>query len=314
MKRIHGISPVPPMKWPVVTLGTFDGVHLGHQAVLDETVSWAHEQGGEAVVLTFATHPRAITSGESARFITSLKHRLLLMERRGIDAAFILDFDRKLAAMPAEEFVQKYLVEAIGARGVVMGYNNRFGREGKGDADLLRTLGRDAGFEVRQPGPVAVNGSPVSSTAIRQAICTGDLQLAQRMLGRRVSVLGTVISGEGRGRKLGFPTANLDLHHEAHPPAGLYAGQTTLEGRRWHALVSIGNQPTFHAPAAPVIVEVYIVDYSGNLYGQEMEVHFLARLRDQLQFDSADELIAQMNADVEEARKIPLDPPSRWST
>jgi len=295
------------MNWPVVTLGTFDGVHIGHQAILNQTVSWARSRGGEAVVVTFATHPRAITSGESARFITSLNHRLLLMERLGIDVAFILDFDRKLAAMPAEQFARSCLVEKLGARGIIVGFNNRFGHNGEGDAALLRTIGREAGFEVREVEPVLIDGAPISSTAIRNAICTGDLSRAQRMLGRRVSLLGTVVSGEGRGSKLGFPTANLDLHHEAHPPVGLYAGLTEIDGRIWRALISIGNQPTFHAPTAPVVVEVYVVGFRGDLYGRALEVKFVAKLRDQRQFQSGEELIAQMHADVEAVRAMPLD-------
>ena len=307
MKVIHGDRDLPELKWPVATLGTFDGVHLGHQKIFREAVGWARQNGGEAVVVTFSTHPRSITTGVASEFITSLDHRLLLMQRLGIDLALVLDFDRKLAAMPAEEFVVKYFCTLIKARGIVVGFDNRFGRGGEGDPHLLREMGGEGGFEVRVVGPVRIDGELVSSTAIRNAICEGRLAAAAAMLGRRASLLGTVVGGEGRGRQLGFPTANLDLHHEAHPPTGLYAGHATLGDHAYKALVSIGSQPTFHAPDSPVVVEVYIHGYHGNLYGRDLEVVFIRKLREQRQFESAEELAEAIRKDIRHLEEIDLD-------
>ena len=304
MQVIHGTDNLPHLKWPVATLGTFDGIHLGHRKILNEITSWAHGKGGQAVVLTFSTHPRTITTGVASEFITSLNHRLLLMERLGVDIAIVLDFDRKLAEMPAEEFVAKYFCTLIKARGIVVGFDNRFGKDGTGNAALLRKMGAENGFEVREISPVQVDGETVSSTAIRNAICEGRLARAAAMLGRPVSLLGTVVGGEGRGRQLGFPTANLDLHHEARPPAGLYAGYASVGARTYKALVSIGSQPTFHAPDAPVVVEVHLHDYSGNLYGRDLEVVFVKKLRDQREFGSAEELIAAMREDIKRLAEI----------
>lgn len=307
MKVIHGEGRLPALKWPVVTLGTFDGVHLGHQKILSEAVHWAHGNGGEAVVITFSTHPRTITTGFPSECITSLNHRLLLMERLGIDIVLVLDFDRKLAATPAERFARKYFCSLIKARGVVLGFDNRFGKGGEGDANLLRRIGSDTGFDVREVGPVQIDGKPVSSTAIRNAICEGRLESAAAMLGRPVSLLGTVVSGEGRGRQLGFPTANLDLHHEARPPEGLYATRTNINGRTYKALVSIGSQPTFHAPGSPVVVEVYIDGFRADLYGRELEVVFIKKLREQEQFESSEELVAKMREDLKRLDELAVD-------
>jgi len=309
-RETAGALTIPPLRWPVATLGTFDGVHLGHQRILRETIGWARSQSGESVVITFSTHPRTITSGLASGFITSitsLNHRLVLMERLGVDVAVVLDFDRKLAETPADVFAETYLCRMIGVRGVVVGYNNRFGKDRTGDANLLRRLGTRAGFEVREVEPVAVDGEVVSSSAIRNAIYRGELEAAAKMLGRPVSVMGTVVGGEHRGTRLGFPTANLDLHHEARPPAGVYAGWTDIDDRHYRVLISIGSQPTFHAPGSPEVVEVYLDGFQGNLYGRDLEVMFVQRLRGQLQFKSADELKQQIRDDIEHLRHQPLD-------
>jgi len=306
MRIIHGPHPLPDLKWPVVTLGTFDGVHLGHQRILAELTGWARQNGGEAVVITFATHPRTITTGAPSQFITSLKHRLMLLQRHNVHVTMVLDFDRRFAITPPEEFVDTYFIRLIRARGIVVGYNTRFGRNREGDAELLLGMGRQHGFQVRQVQPVHIHGQLVSSTAIRTAINDGNLERAAAMLGRPVSLYGTVVSGEGRGRQLGFPTANLDLYHETRPPAGVYAGFTEIDGARHRVLISIGNQPTFHAPDSPIIVEVYVLDFSSDLYGKDLEIQFLAKLRGQLQFQSAEELTARIERDIAEARILPL--------
>jgi len=304
MKIVHGPQKLEKLAWPVVTLGMFDGMHLGHQQILSETVNWARSRNGEAIVLTFSSHPRTVTGGRPPGFITSLQHRLKLMERQGVDIAVVFDFDRKFAEITADEFVDRFFCKMIGARGIVIGFNNRFGRNREGGVELLRQLGPQKGFEVREVGPARVDGGIVSSTAVRAAIREGNLDRAAAMLGRPVSLMGSVVSGEGRGRTLGFPTANLDLHHETCPPAGVYAGRVAVEGREYKALTSIGSQPTFHAPDSPVVVEVYLLDFCGNLYGKDLEVVLVKKLRDQMQFKSAGELIARMKQDAAETERM----------
>ncbi|HUU70947.1 MAG TPA: bifunctional riboflavin kinase/FAD synthetase [Planctomycetota bacterium] len=303
MEIIHGAHPLH-LRRPIATLGTFDGVHLGHQRIIREVISWARPADGQAIVLTFATHPRSVTAGQPAEFITSLDHRLVLMERLGVNAVMVLEFDRALADTSAEEFVRKYFGELIKARGIVVGYNTRFGRNRSGDFHLLRKLGAELGFDVRQVEPVSIDGRIVSSTAIRDEIRRGNLRQAARMLGRPVSLMGTIVHGDGRGHALGFPTANLDLHHETRPPDGVYAGYTVIHGTTYKVLISIGSRPTFHAPLAPVVVEVYIDSFQSSIYGQDIEVRFITRLRDQERFTTADELIRAIRHDVERLRRL----------
>lgn len=306
MEIIRGAHPLH-LRRPIATLGTFDGVHLGHQRIINEVAAWARSIDGQAVVLTFATHPRSVTAGQPAEFITSLDHRLLLMERLGVHAAMVLEFDRALSDTSAEEFARRYFGELIKARGVVVGYNTRFGKNRSGDVNLLRKLGAELGFEVRQAEPVTLDGRIVSSTAIREEIRQGNLEQAARMLGRPVSLLGTIVHGDGRGHSLGFPTANLDLHHETRPPDGVYAGHTVIHGTTCRVLISIGTRPTFHAPLAPVVVEVYIDGFQGSLYGRDIEVLFIAKLRDQQRFETADELIRAVRNDIERLRRMKIE-------
>jgi len=303
MEITRGAHPLH-LRRPIATLGTFDGVHLGHQRIIKDVVSWARSADGEAVVLTFATHPRSVTAGQPAEFITSLDHRLLLMERLCVDVAMVLEFDRALADTPADEFARKYFGELIKARGIVVGYNTRFGRNRLGDVHLLRKLGTELGFDVRQVEPVSIDGRVVSSTAIREEIRSGNLEQAARMLGRPVSLMGTIVHGDARGHSLGFPTANLDLHHETRPPDGVYAGYTIINGTTCKVLISIGSRPTFHAPLAPVVVEVYIDGFQGSIYGQDIEVLFITKLRDQQRFGTADELIRTIRHDIERLRRM----------
>jgi len=304
MKIFHGPQKLENLVWPVVTLGMFDGMHLGHQRIINETVTWARSRSGEAIVLTFSSHPRSVTGGRPPGFITSLQHRLKLMERMGVGIAVVFDFDRKFAETTAAEFVDKFFCDMIEARGIVIGFNNRFGKNREGGVEMLRQLSPQKGFEVREVSPVRVDGDIVSSTAVRAAIREGNLDRAAAMLGRPVSLMGSVVSGEGRGRTLGFPTANLDLHHESCPPAGVYASSVAVESRQYKALTSIGSQPTFHAPGSPVVIEVYLLDFCGSLYGMYLEVLLVKKIRDQMQFKSAHELIARMQQDVAELERI----------
>jgi len=298
MEIVRGLfSPLPDLSTPVATLGGYDGVHRGHQQVLAETMAWARELGGQSLAVTFDPLPKAVVGPAEALCITSLAHRLVLLERCGIDVTVVLTFDAALSEMPAEEFVRKALIAWLGARHVVVGHDTTFGHRGRGNLQLLRRLEARGLLEVRSPEPVRHRGEVISSTAIRQAVVAGELGEASAMLGRPFSLLGTVVPGRGRGRSLGFPTANLDLHHEAIPPSGVYAAAAHLGRHTYPALTYIGTRPTFEADAEPPAVEVHIIDLQAQLYDRDIEIEFITKLREDTRFPSAAALTAQMNAD-----------------
>jgi riboflavin kinase / FMN adenylyltransferase len=298
MIRIGNDLHVPrPIGRPVATIGTFDGVHRGHQRVLGDLRRWADSLDTTALVVTFDRPPRTVTHGKTAPCITSLDHKLVLFERLGIDACAVLTFDRALREVSAREFVADWLCGRLGVQGVLLGFNARFGRHAEGDYALLRQLRSEGVCAARQAPPVRVGGRPVSSSAIREAIEAGDLHAAEQMLGRPVTLLGTVVRGEGRGTFLGFPTANLDLHHEVCPPPGVYITAARF-ARAWHpALTSIGSNPTFEPAAKANRVEVYLHGIRRDLYGRDLEVHFIRKLRDQIRFDRVEDLVARMARD-----------------
>jgi riboflavin kinase / FMN adenylyltransferase len=308
--------PAPGPAGSVVSVGVFDGVHLGHAAILRANVARARELGAVPAVVTFSEHPKQVLLGRSPRTLTSLEHRLELFRRAGIEHTLALDFDEDLRRVPAEEFTRKVLVEGLGARAFVLGFDSKFGRDRRGTPELLRALGHD----VQVVEMVEIGGRAVSSTAIREAVELGDLASAERMLGRRVSVLGTVVPGDRLGQRLGFPTANLDLHHELHPPPGVYAGRARLldagyaarHGEAVHdAVANIGTRPTVAGGEAPVRVEVHLLDFLGELYGRDLELEFVGRLREERRFPDLRALADQIGRDVEAARALLAQPLQR---
>ncbi|MEE9200856.1 MAG: riboflavin biosynthesis protein RibF [Candidatus Brocadiales bacterium] len=300
METLYGIKKLPgELIWPVVTIGGFDGVHRGHQAVIRETVNWARDTQGESVILTFTTHPRNVLSGRRPSFITSLRHRLFLFERMGVDLTIVLEFD-EVSEMSAKYFTERIISRYLGAKGWVMSLNFAFGKDRKGDYTLVSELSKKYGFETRVCPAVEYDDERISSTRIREAILRGDLERAKKMLGRPVTLMGTVVEGSGRGKELGFPTANLDIDNEIKPPSGVYASVVNLDGRDFLSLTSVGTRPTFEEQEAKEVVEVYIVDFDQTLYGKDLEVGFLFKLRDETKFDSADALRSQMNEDKKE--------------
>ncbi len=312
MKIFRGLEEASQarLRSPVVTLGVFDGVHLGHRLLLDHVVRRARDAGKDAVVVTFAQHPRAVLRGEVPMWITSLDHRLRLFSALGMSAAVVLEFDASLQVCEAEEFAERVFGRALGASHVVLGYNNRFGRGGKGDLSTLLRVGPRLGFTASQVDEVRVGERPVSSTVIREAILAGELERASLLLGRPFSVLGTVVHGDQLGRKLGFPTANLDLHHEVRPPRGVYGAEVSVLGARYWALVNVGVRPTVGVPSEGSTsnawvardrhdrIEVFLLDVSGDLYGADLEVFFLYKLRDERKFAGLAELTEQIERDL----------------
>ena len=307
MKALFGKkAAVGPWRWPVMTLGVFDGVHIGHQKVLRETVTWARAQEGESVVVTFDRHPKSVITHKHPPMLTSLRHRLILLEKLGVDVCVVLKFDEATAAMPAEDFVREIMHDWLKVRGIIWGFDCRFGRGARGDLRLLEALAPKYNFQVCSVEPVALDGVIVKSTLIREAIMRGDLHAAARMLGRSFSLLGTVVHGDHRGRRLGFPTANLDLHHEVRPPQGVYSCRVRFEKKLYRALACIGLRPTFESRVPREVVEVHLLDFDAALYAKDIEVFFVRWLREERKFASVEALIEQMNRDKAQVLAEPM--------
>lgn len=304
--------PAPPEEGAVVSVGVFDGVHLGHQAILAENVAHARSLGAVPTVVTFRHHPKSVLLGRAPRTLTSLEHRLELFRRAQVARTVVLTFDERLRQVPAEEFAREFLGRKLGVKRFVLGFDSKFGHDRQGTPEHLKELG----FDVVVVPKVLDSERPVSSTAIREAVELGDLEGAARMLGRPVAVYGDVVRGDGRGGKIGFPTANLDLHHELHPPPGVYACRARVVGRRdgrpsdprCLAVANIGHRPTFAdaggSRSDPPLVEAHLLDFSGDLYGEHLELEFLARLRGEQRFPDLPSLRRAIAADVERARSL----------
>jgi riboflavin kinase/FMN adenylyltransferase len=296
----------------VVTIGAYDGVHLGHQAVLRLVRELADARGLEAALVTFDRHPAEIVRPESApRLLTTLEQRLELLDATGdLDLCWVLRFDEARSKEAAEDFVREVLVDGVGARLVVVGADFHFGHRRGGNVPLLERMGAEYGFEVLGLGLVAVEGDatgvPYSSTRIRELLAKGDVAEAARLLGRPHDVRGVVERGDQRGAEhLGFPTANLTVPERICLPAdGVYAGTFVADdGVERPAAISVGTRPTFYEDG-DVLVEAYVLDFDGDLYGQWVKVRFREWVRGQERFDSTEALVEKMNADVEATRRI----------
>ncbi len=298
----------PPRAGSAVTIGSYDGVHLGHRAVLGELRRLADEVGAAATVVTFDRHPATVVRPESApKLLTDLDQKLELLEATGsVDVVVVVRFDWERSQEEPEDFVKEILVDGLRARSVVVGEDFRFGRQRRGDIGLLQAAGERWGFDVVGFGLVEVPGvaGPVSSTAIRRLLAAGDVEGAAGLLGRLHEVRGVVESGDRRGQDLGFPTANVEVPPDILlPSVGIYAGWYVRPDGSCHpSAISLGVRPTFHPEGSPVVLEAYLLDFAGDLYGEPGRVRFARRLRDEVRFDSADALSAQVAADVEATR------------
>lgn len=292
----------------VATVGTFDGVHRGHRAVLTEIVERATASGRRSALVTFHPHPLTIVRPEFApRLLTTPTEKKEILAESGIDYAVFLPFTRALSRYEPRRFVEEILVGRLDVRELVIGYDHGFGRGRSGDVSTLKQIGVELDFRVDVVPPVDLGEEPVSSSRIRAAVAEGRVEDAARGLGRPYSVLGTVVRGEGRGRTLGFPTANLAVSatDKAIPPGGIYAVWGVFGSERHPGALHIGPRPTF--PGSPPSIELFLIDYDGDLYGQRIRVDFVQRLRPVVAFDSADALVDQMHQDVAEARTALAD-------
>ena len=296
----------------VTALGVFDGVHVGHREVLRQVCDWASELDAEPWMITFANHPDTLLRQRTPAPITTLDQRLELLEEAGIAHCWILDFDERLRAVSAEQFVRDLLVARVGVVGVVLGDGARFGKGGLGSIDTLAELGPECGFQARSVGKLPHEGEVVSSTRIRAAIRAGDLGEAWNMLGRPFALRRVVVSGDGRGRSIGVPTANLEGPFELLPPLGVYVSRVharTGSDAAWQPLgfgvTNIGRRPTFDGGTAGldhVTVETHVLDFDGDLAGATLELALLERVREERSFDGAEALVAQIREDMDWAR------------
>ncbi len=287
----------------MLTIGVFDGVHLGHQHLIGNLKEQAAERGLSAGVLTFRRHPQDVLQPQTQlTFLTTLEERINLIRNLGIEFVAVLSFTKAVARLSARRFVS-LLKEHLRMRGLVLGPDFALGRGREGNASTLKALGQELGFTVASVPYLRIEGQVVSSTSIRDALSRGDLSRAARLLGRNFSIKGSVVPGDDRGKKLGFPTANITPGpSQALPTDGVYATWARVGDKRYESATNVGVSPTFGGKARNI--EAHLIDFNGDLYGQELTIEFVQRIRDEVSFATPDELRAQMGRDVEQAKAM----------
>jgi riboflavin kinase / FMN adenylyltransferase len=315
MKVLHSIEELREIEGPThLAIGVFDGVHLGHQAVIRQAVEAAHIYGGSSIVLTFHPHPvRVLRPNDAPRLLTSTQHKQQFIERLGIDAFLIQEFSLPFARTKPEDFIQGLVQNSNQLKTICVGEDWSFGANRSGKVSLVRTLAESYRFHLQDIAPLAMDGQIVSSTRIREAIEQGDFPVAERLLGRPFTILGTVVEGNHLGRKLGYPTANLRAHNEQFPPNGVYAVMAFHRGIEHGGVANIGFRPTIQASGGERLLEVYLFDFDREIYGEDVEVGFLKFLRPEKRFENLSDLQAQIMKDAESAgvicRSMPLAAP-----
>jgi riboflavin kinase / FMN adenylyltransferase len=309
MRKLVGVDALAPQEGgAAVTVGTFDGVHLGHRALIARTMEAASSFGGTSVLVTWDRHPLVtLRPGSEPRVLTTPERKAELIEDTSIDTLVILPFDKAFSNWSPERFVTDVIVK-LGARAVFVGSGWRFGHRAAGTIELLQKMGAEHGFDANALTLAEVEGRPVSSTRVRAAIAEGDMTTARTLLARPFDVDGVVLRGDRRGTELGFPTANLRLDRSiAHPPRGIYAGRAVTEGEiSYTAAINVGVNPQFGGDpdTTPWRVEAYLLDFGGDLYDQRLRVELHQRLRDELRFESVAALVEQMAKDVDQTRSL----------
>ncbi|HEY2847419.1 MAG TPA: bifunctional riboflavin kinase/FAD synthetase [Pyrinomonadaceae bacterium] len=302
MRIFHDLENANIAKPTVLTLGVFDGLHLGHQAIMTKVVESAAAAGAVATAITFDPHPRVVLHPESAPpLLQTLDQRLANMEVIGIEQAIVVKFTREFAAQPAEEFLRNVVKDRLHAKEVYLGKGFAFGKGRGGNIELLRKMSAELGFVADEVEEVQVHGQRVSSSKIRQLLAEGRVNLARRMLGRPYGVEGVVIRGDRRGHTIGFPTANLKPNNRVVPKFGVYATASLIDGKWRRGVTNIGVRPTF-GDELEESIETHLFDFDGELYGDALRVRFLHRIRDERKFNGVDELVAQIGRDSDRAR------------
>lgn len=304
MKVIYGIGRLKLNKKSCLAVGVFDGLHRGHRSIIEKVVAIAKENKVSSVVLTFFPHPDSIIhSKNKSPLLISLKHRLSLIASLGVDICAVVQFNPYFSNMSAEDFVKEVLVKRFNIGYLVLNRNFTFGRDRSGDEKLVRKLSRCFNFKVYFQRDVKANGDIISSTLIRSLIKNGNLNKACRLLGRRVEVVGTVVGGDRRGRRLGFPTANIDPHHEVIPPNGVYLIEAYLKDKRLFGLANIGLRPTFEKGKKETI-EIHLLSFRRDIYNEDLRIVFLKKLRNEKKFKQRFNLVSQINKDIMQARRF----------
>ena len=307
IQLIHGsLEGVEAMRDRVVAVGSFDGVHLGHISIVEQMVHWGGELGLRALVATFDPHPKTILAGLPERRLTTLGERSALLLEQGVDTFVSLSFSEAMSRMEPEVFVEDVLIKRLGAKAIVLGHDHRFGKDRAGDAKLLAAMSTTHDFAWMEMGPVHRDGGVVSSSRIRSLLDKGNVSAAATLLDRFHAVSGTVVRGAGRGRTIGVPTANLvpGDGRKIVPARGVYAVRTWLPDEQTPrmGMMNIGHRPTFDGDG--LHLEVNVLDWSGDLYGRELRVEFVERVRDEVKFDGVEALIEQLNKDRDRCRQL----------
>lgn len=300
MKVTYGIGKIPKNnKRTVVAIGVFDGVHVGHQTLLQQAVHRAKQLKIPCVVMTFSPHPVHVLYPQvRLPLITSLSGRLLQFSKLGIDSCVVVKFTRSFAGLSPEKFVKKYLVNSFRAQEIIVGDDFRFGQNRSGTLQVFRALGEKYDFKVLSIKPIKGLKTKISSTTIRQLISNGRLSEAKKMLGREVSIEGKVLEGEHRGKTLGFPTANIVPHHEVIPMRGVYIVSVEIENKKFKGMANVGYRPTFHSLREQILIETHIFNFDRIIYGKQMKLNFLKKIREEKMFNSKEQLIEQIKRDA----------------
>ena len=287
---------------PVLTIGNYDGIHLGHRRIIERVKERARELSGVSMLMTFRPHPlHVLRPDKELAAITPLEEKKRLIREAGIEVLFIAPFTAEFAQIEPEEFVASILVAKLAIKGLVIGYDFRFGRLGRGNTPFLQEAGRTSGFFVEVVDPVALEGEKVGSNRIRTLVSAGDAAKAARLLGRPFAIEGTVVRARGRGKTIGYPTINLKTDYSLIPNTGVYVTEAEVEGRKYGGVTNIGFNPTF-GDGQERSIETFILDFDGDLYEKKVRLYFLERIRDEMKFGSAEELTAQIAQDVETGR------------
>ncbi len=301
MKVYHSINAFQAPDWPVITIGTFDGVHIGHRKIIDQVNSLARKRKGESVVLTFHPHPRMVLHSDlNIKLINTLDERLKLLEEAGVDHCVVHPFSHEFSRLSAKDYVRDILVSQLNVRSLVIGYDHHFGRNRSGSFDLLKEYGSLYEFELEEIPPQVYGDINVSSTKIRQSLKEGNVKKANSFLGSNFTISGKVVQGDQVGRTLGFPTANLDLNNENKliPSDGVYAVRVLLGQVSMMGMMNLGERPTIGGRKRTI--EVHILNFEGDIYGQKLKLEFLDFIREEKKFSSKEELIAQIQEDKDE--------------
>jgi len=306
VKIIHGTHNFKTPSGPIaLTLGFFDGVHRGHKLLIDKLIKTAKEIHGISVVLTFDSHPlRIIAPDKLPPKIMTLTQRLEYLEKLGVDKTIVQPFDEKFAEITADDFLNEIIKKRIKAKAIIGGYDCHFGKNRKGNLNYLKNFAKENNLIFHEVQPLTIDNTIVSSTEIRKAIQNGDFTRAEKFLGKPWTIRALVVKGHRIGRILGFPTANLDVDFLTLPKQGVYAAFATIDDTKYNAIMYVGTRPTFDDNLADLVCEVYIMGFSDDLYGKKLTVHPIKRIREDIKFNSTDELKKQISADVNKSFEI----------